>query len=97
MTTKMVLPPFVEVTWDDAWKSATDETTMENVGNDHKATKCINRGWLLRDDEEGVQIAAEHSPDGTFRHRAFIPRKMVVDVDVLRVTKTRKKKEAPIV
>ena len=81
--------PFVFVQWDDAWKSATDETTLENAGDDHKPIVCVSSGFVLRDDAKGIQLANEWSPGGTWRQRAFIPRQMVVNVFEVKLTLRR--------
>ena len=93
MTIKPPKLPFVFVLWDDAWKSATDDTRVENAGEDHKPMSCVATGFVLRDDEEGIQLANEYSPNGTWRQRAFIPRKMIVTVQQARLTMVRIKKE----
>ena len=87
----MKLPalPFVLVQWDDAWKAATDETTLENAGEGHCPEECISSGFVLRDDAKGIQIANEWSPNGTWRQRAFIPRQMVVNVFEVKLTLRR--------
>ncbi len=47
-------PRFVEVEWDDAHSTAewTERTKLPDV------TKCVSRGWLLRNDKEAVTLAA---------------------------------------
>lgn len=90
------LPPFVEVEWDDAWKAATDDATMENAGDSHRPIKCFTRGWMLRDDEKGVQLANERSPDGTFRGRTFVPRPMVIDVSPWPKPKPKRVRKTPL-
>lgn len=87
--------PFVLVEWDDAWKSSTDDTTFEDAGDSHKPIRCSTVGWLLRDNEVGVQIANECSPNGTYRGRTFILRSMVVNVIPIKLPKVRQKKPIP--
>jgi hypothetical protein len=82
--------PFVLVTWLDAWKTSTEDATVDNAVDSHKPVECCTAGWLLRDDEQGVQVGAEYSPDGTHRNRSFIPRVLVVSVTPVRLTKARK-------
>ena len=84
--------PFALVQWDDAWKSAVTDTTLETAGDDHKPVPCLSHGWVIRDDEKGVQLANEYSPNGTYRHLAFIPRAMVVSVKPVKWTKVRQPK-----
>lgn len=85
--------PFVLVEWADAWKSAVNDTTVETAGDEHKPVMCLHSGWLIRDDEKGVQLASEYSPNGTYRHLAFVPRAMVVSVTPVKLTKVRKPKQ----
>lgn len=84
--------PFVIVEWDDAWKADTEEATLESAHESHRPIRCSTAGWLLRDDDIGVQVANEHSPNGTFRGRSFIPRAMVVTVSPLKLTKPKQRK-----
>ena len=95
MTKRPALPkvPFVLVAWEDAWKSAVEDVTLDNAGDGHKPITCLSAGWVVRDDEAGIQLAAEHSPNGTFRHLAFIPRKMIVKVEAVKLTMVRNKEE----
>lgn len=83
--------PFVEVEWDDAWKDAVGDTTVATAHQEHKPLICFSHGWVLRDDEEGIQLASEYSPNGTYRHTAFIPRKMIRAVIGYRWTKVKPK------
>jgi hypothetical protein len=72
--------PFVLVEWNDAWKASTEDATAENAGDSHKPVECVTAGWVLRETEEGIQLGAEYSPDGTHRNRAFIPKAMIVHI-----------------
>lgn len=80
--------PLVVVVWNDAWASETAVTQTELV---HKPEKIVTIGWLLRDDEVGVQLANEHY-DETYRGRTFIPRGMVQSVTHYQLAKPRQKK-----
>lgn len=82
--------PLVVVLWEDAWCSETAVTPDHLV---HKPERITTIGWLLRDDEVGVQLANEHY-DGTYRGRTFIPRAMVQKVQPYRLAKPRRAKEA---
>lgn len=84
--------PFVLCEWADAWKSAVTDTTVETSGDEHKPIQCIHAGWVVRDDEAGIQLASEYSPNGTYRHLAFVPRAMVVSITPVKLTKPRTKK-----
>lgn len=74
------------VYWLDAHSSATRAFTEENVL--HKTAPMETYGLLIKDDEAGVSIANETYMDDienvqTYRGHTFIPRGMVVRVDVL--------------
>lgn len=81
--------PFVVVEWWDVWKSATDDATVENAGDSHAHIVCYTAGWVIRDNEKGIQLANEYSPDGTHRGRTFILRELVKSVIPVNLTKRR--------
>lgn len=85
--------PFVVVEWLDAWKDATNDASLTEARAAHKPVRCFNAGWLLLDDEEGVQIAAEVSPTEPlpYRQRSLIPRAMIVAVHHVKLAQPRKK------
>ena len=72
--------PFVVVEWHDAWKASTDDATVENAGDSHNPVECCTAGWVLRENEKGIQLGGEFSPDGTHRNRSFIMKVMIVKV-----------------
>ena len=80
--------PLVVVVWLDAWQS---ETAVSLESFEHKPERITTIGWLMRDDEHGVQLANEYYGH-TWRGRTFIPRAMVVDVAHYKLTKPRKPK-----
>lgn len=85
----------VVVHWLDAHGSSTQAYTEENL--QHKAFPMDSYGLLLRSDEEGVSIATETYFDDidqiqTYRGHTFIPRGMVVSVEVLKAAKKSKVK-----
>jgi hypothetical protein len=82
-------PPFVEVEWEDAWKDAVGDTTLANAHEEHKPIICFSHGYVIQDNDDGVQLANEYSPNGTYRHRAFIPRKMIKNVTLWKWTKVK--------
>lgn len=90
--------PFVLVEWLDAWKASTEDATVENAADSHKPVECCTAGWLLLDNDKGVQLGGEYSPDGTHRNRSFIPRAMIVDVTRVKLTRPPKprKKATPL-
>lgn len=85
--------PFVLVHWLDAWKDAVGDVTLATAKTDHKPVECFSHGWVVREDDEGIQLANEYSPNGTYRHTAFIPRKMIKNVTPFKLSKPRPKKE----
>ena len=94
---------FVLVEWDDAWKTSTEQATPDTAGEEHKPEVECSAGWVLRDDEEGIQLGASYSVgkrsdgmDWTHRNRSFIPRKMIVNVTEVRLTKVPQKKEKTV-
>jgi hypothetical protein len=83
----------VVVLWDDAWTTETPATMDGHLV--HKPERITTLGWLMKDDEIGVQLANEFY-DNTYRGRTFIPRAMVVKVTPFRLAQQRVKKEKPI-
>lgn len=68
----------VMVTWHDAHGGLDCD-----LARDHKPVTMKTVGWLLKRDESGVMVAAEHYvEDGAVRYRdyTFIPAGMVVKV-----------------
>ncbi len=67
---------FVEVKWDDAHSTAewTERKSLPPV------TKCVSRGWLMRDDAEAITLAAtlQISNGDDVGEIVTIPRGMVV-------------------
>lgn len=83
----------VIVKWNDAWVKE-DSVTVADARSRHKPTVITTIGWLLIDDEVGVQIANEHYDD-LYRGCTFIMRCMVISVKPYKLTVPRKKKEKP--
>lgn len=71
--------PLVVVVWDDAWVKGSDPVVMSEVAHEHKPMPITTIGWLLRDDEVGVQVMNEFYDDA-YRGRTFVPRAMVRSV-----------------
>lgn len=70
--------PFAILVWDDAFV-ANGEVTVDEIS--HHPIRFYSVGWVLREDEGGVSIAAEWSPDqGNFRGVTFVPKGMVREV-----------------
>jgi hypothetical protein len=81
---------FVIVEWDDAWKSATDDTTIEAAHENHKPIRCYAAGWLVRDTPDAVQLGSEYSPeDRKFRHLQLIPRGMIKSILPYRLSREK--------
>ena len=93
-STKANVPAqFVMVEWLDAWKDAVGDVTLQTAHENHRPIECLSHGWVVQDDEEGIQLANEYSPNGTYRHTAFIPRLMIKSVIPYNLTRKRPKKE----
>ncbi len=91
----------VLVEWNDAWADTDGFATLHGVQQTHHPMLVQTLGWLLQDDETGISLVNEQSTaDGqqTYRGRTFIPRAMVVDVHLFKLTKQRlpKPPEEPV-
>lgn len=86
---------FVEVSWDDAWSDMSEFVTLNDALHGHRPSAIRTRGWLLVDNEVGVTLCSDHSPeDDTYRGRTFIPRVLVKSTTILpEPRKPRKKRE----
>lgn len=85
--------PLVVVKWNDAWTTEIPASLDGHLV--HKPELITTIGWLMVDDEQGVQLANEFY-DSTYRGRTFIPRGMVVSVTEYSLSKKKKKKDANI-
>lgn len=88
--------PFVIVEWLDAWQDSGNDASLTEARAGHKPVRCFDSGWLLLEDEEGVQIAAAASPTEPlpYRKRSMIPRAMIVAVHRVSLARPRTKKAA---
>ena len=91
----------VLVSWDDAWGDTDGFATLHGIQQTHHPMLVQTLGWLLQDDEMGISLANEQSTaDGqpTYRGRTFIPRAMIKDVMLFKMTKARRPKppEEPV-
>lgn len=68
-------PKLVTVHWHDAWM---DDSILDLDKNSY-LVKTV--GWLLRDDDIMVVVAAEKQPDGGYRAVTHIPRSIVKKVE----------------
>lgn len=75
----------------DAHGTAT--TTYEVHELPHKALEITTYGLLLRDDGDGVSIAAEDCGGGCYRGVTFVPRTLVLEIK--QITRKRKQPVAP--
>jgi hypothetical protein len=88
--------PLVLVEWDDAWIDGNEPVRLTEVANDHQPKVIVTLGWLLKEDDKGVSVAAEYYDDeDVFRGRTFIPRAMIRSLTPYKLSKPRRKKEAP--
>lgn len=80
--------PFGVVVWGDA-HSSEDEAKETDI--QHRPWPVKTYGWILRSDEVGVTLASEWLEGGTWRGRTFIPREMVREEIVLRLSTPRRR------
>jgi hypothetical protein len=81
----------VEVLWDDAFGEH-DEMTVDDMRNEQLVCTI---GYLVRDDERGVYVAAEALGEGYFRSTTRIPRAMVREIRDLTRRRAARKARVP--
>lgn len=81
--------PLVIVVWMDAWVS--EEGCSDDMAHSlHKPEEVTTIGWVLVDNEAGLQISNEFYGT-TYRGRTFIPRAMIKTITPYKLSKPRKK------
>lgn len=83
--------PFVAVRWADAHSSGSVTEYAEHELPHHAAYYTVY-GFLLRQDDQGITLANEHSDEHSYRGVTFIPAAMVGEVVHLRLGKARTRK-----
>lgn len=87
---------FVLVLWDDAHADF-DTVTLDDAHVKHRPELMVTAGWLIRQDSEGISLAAEFCPsDSTYRARSFIPGVLVKDIIPVRLPKSRPRNAQPL-
>lgn len=78
--------PLVAVQWEDAHGAGNTQYELSEIP--HAPVVPTTYGLLLREDEAGITLANEHYDDmsqtTTFRGITFIPRKMILNVEVIK-------------
>jgi hypothetical protein len=74
----MIKPPLVWVRWMDAHATAAT-SAYELHELPHRAGEIVTYGLLLRDDGDGISVAAEEAGGGMYRAVTFIPRALVLE------------------
>lgn len=93
---KLLTFPFAAIRWQDAHcMSGTSEVALHEIH--HGPAHYTRFGYILRQDAEGVTIASEASDESTYRNVDFIPAKMIVEVQVLKLSVPKAKKIAATV
>lgn len=92
-STKGSLPtlPLVVVEWDDAWAISDTPATPDEARISHKPEPVVTIGWVLHQDEVGIQVANEFY-DGSFRGRTFILASMIRSVTPYKLSRPRRSK-----
>jgi hypothetical protein len=85
----------VEVTWNDAHGNALGEFAQHEIP--HAPYVWTTIGYLLREDDNGISLAAEVGETNNFRGVSFIPKAMILKVKrpKLRSSLSTKHPQAP--
>lgn len=87
------MKPLALVRWHDAHSDSGQHAESDIP---HEALAVHTSGYLLRDDDKGISIAAEWIPESdNYRAVTFIPRALVLGVDRLSRPRTRKAAACP--
>lgn len=78
----MTKPTLVSLRWTDAHGTATNTYELHELP--HKALEIVTYGLLLRDDADGVSIAAEDCGGGCYRGVTFVPAALIVEIKPLK-------------
>ena len=85
----MTLPKhtFALVLWHDAHSPAAGDTyTATSISEVHGSLPVLTAGWVLRDNADGISLAAEwYVDEPDFRGVTYVPRAMIVEVRVVAV------------
>ena len=84
----MTNKPLVICTWLDA--HGTGVGALRDHELPHEALRIHTVGWLLRDDDKGVSLAAEECEDGAWRGVTFVPRVLIETVKPVRKVRVRR-------
>ena len=68
------------ITWDDAWSNAAGyyDTTYT-----YKPISCVEVGWLVEDNDEGMVLCTSMSEQVGYRKETFIPHGMITKIEEL--------------
>jgi hypothetical protein len=84
------MKPLALVRWQDAHSDGGQHAESDIA---HEALIVHTIGYVLRDDDKGVSIAAEFIPESdNYRAITFIPRALVLAVEGLKRTRSRRTK-----
>lgn len=96
MSNELAPKPLSVVLWLDAHGGSVDDYAEDELNHIHSAKPLSTWGFILKDDEKGITLFHEWSPeDGRWRGRRFIPRGMIVEVIELGMQRRPRKKKAP--
>lgn len=74
------MQPIYEVTWLDAWH----DTGYYGAHKDNTPITCVDIGYLMEENEDGVMLASSFTEDSTqYRHMSFFPWEMIISMEEL--------------
>jgi hypothetical protein len=83
---------FAFVLWNDAHSpNATDVYNDTSINTVHGSMPIITSGWVLKEDAQGLSLAAEYCGEGDYRGITYIPRQMCVEVVYMTPRQSRKR------
>ena len=91
----MTALPLVVVEWNDAWIDGNDPANLAEAKATHKPKGIITLGYVLYEDDNGIQLANEYYEDESiYRGRTYIPKGMVRKITPYRLTRPHAKRKS---
>ena len=79
-----------------SWKDHAADGSWADVEKFHGPSMCHSIGWLWKEDEEGMTLAANYGGDGETGNLQYIVKSCIVSRQEVKVPRKRKPKDARV-